>query len=302
MFGKACAAAVLALAGLAATPACASEVDYMLPIFPADDYVSACEGKDGWLEPAPPVRYFGTTYGVGTCGITSVLILTNEGLILIDGGMPEAAPLVMENIKRLGFEPEHVRWLLSSHEHLDHTGALAEIRRITGAQMLVLDTAKAAMESGKADPSDPQAAEIPDAPPVTVDRVLHDGEVLELGGLAITVHSTPAHAPGSASWTWQSCMDAVCLPMTYADSVSTPTLGGYRLSDHPDYVAQVRRGLDAVAALPCGILLTPHPSASQMMQRMSNRSLYNPGACRAYAQDASRALDTKLADESKAPS
>ena len=134
--------------------------------------------------------------------------------------------------------------------------------------------------------------------PIAVDRRLRDGEELHVGDLRITVHATPAHSAGSASWTWRSCVKGRCRPTTYADSATVISADDYRFRDHPDRVAAARRGLAKIGALPCGILMTPHPSASNLFERIAGREpLIDAKACAAYADGATKRMDARLASE-----
>lgn len=261
----------------------------------------ACEGRDGWADPAPPAHVINNVWYVGTCGITVLLITGNDGHVLIDGGPAEAAPLVIANIRALGFKPGDVRWIFSSHEHNDHVGALAELRRVTGAKVAALRAAAPVMKTGKPLASDPQSGLIDGIDPVPVDRLLDNGDSIMVGRTAFTVHATPAHSPGSASWTWQSCSKGFdCKMIAYADSATTISADSYRFSDHADRVAGVREGLDRIAALPCDILLTPHPGASDMMERLSGKApLIDPAACRTYADAAEQRFEARLKKEAK---
>ena len=270
-----------------------------LPKAPVTGFLAACQGRSGWTDAAPPAQLFGNTYNVGTCGITSLLVVSTDGLVLIDSGPPEAAPLVLDNIRKLGFDIREVKWILMSHEHADHVGGVAEIQRATGAQVAALETAKAALETGLGDPADPQRNSAPHFQGFHVDRVLQDGDRVTLGDVVLTAHSTPVHSPGSTSWTWRSCDGAACLAMAYADSASTISAKGYRFSDHPDYVAHVRSGIGAIAALDCDILITPHPEQSDLHQRLADKTLVGHGACVAYAKDAQEAFDERLAEEAE---
>lgn len=264
------------------------------------ELVDACAGRDGWSEPAPPAHIFGNTWYVGTCGITVILVTSGEGHVLIDSGPADAAPLVLANIRKLGFKPADVRWILSTHEHHDHVGGLSTLRQATGAQVAVLAAARQVLESGKPSPDDPQAGHLDGMAPVKVDRALADGDSVVLGRLALTVHETPAHSPGSASWTWQAC-DAkfTCRMIAYADSASTISADGYRFTDHPDRIARIRSGLANIAQLPCDLLVTPHPSASNFFLRLSGKApLLDAEACRAYARGAGARFETRLAAES----
>lgn len=266
--------------------------------FQPEALASACAGRDGWGDAAPPARIFGNVHYVGTCGITVLLITSPKGHMLIDSGIAEAAPQVLANIRKLGFDPRDVRWLLASHEHHDHVGGFAALKAATGAKVAALAPAAAVLESGRADPADPQNGLLEDVKPVRVDRVLADGEVLAVGPLRLTAHATPAHVAGSTSWTWQSCEDGRCIAVAYADSVSTPAADGYRFSDHPDRIASIRQALPKIAALPCDLLITPHPAASNLFPRLAGKApLVAPDACRTYADKAGRAFDARLAQE-----
>lgn len=259
----------------------------------------ACAGHDGWAYPAPPAHVFGNTWYVGTCGIAAILITGNEGHILIDGGVAEAAPLVLANIAKLGFKPQDVRWILSSHEHSDHAGALAAIKRATGAKLAAMQSAVTVLESGKPSRDDPQYGSMSGFDPVRVDRILADGDSVTLGNLAITAHATPVHSPGSTSWTWQSCTkDFACHMIAYADSATTISADTYRFTDHPDRVARIQEGLKRLAGLPCDLLMTPHPAASNLMERFAGAApLVNPTACKTYAAAARQHFSDRLAKE-----
>lgn len=284
------------LAALAATasPAAAATADKAPPAIAA-----ACAGRDGWNDPAPPAPVFGNTWYVGTCGIAAILITSDEGHVLVDGGTPKAAPLILANIAALGFRPQDVRLILSSHEHFDHAGALAALKRATGAQVAALAAEAPVLETGKPVPDDPQYGQLDGFDPVTVDRVLADGDSVTLGKLAVTAHATPAHSPGSTSWTWQSCTpDFSCRMIAYADSATAISADGYRFVDHPERVAAVRQGLSAIAALPCDILLTPHPSASATLERIGGDApLVDPSACATYAATALERFEQRLDTE-----
>lgn len=282
------------LAALAAAGPAAPSMEAAAP-----NTAEACGGRDGWTDPAPPAHVFGNTWYVGTCGISVILITGEHGHVLIDGGTAEAAPLVLANIAALGFRPEDVRWILSSHEHFDHAGALAALKRATGARVAVLAEAKAVLETGKPDPADPQYGALDDMEPVAVERVLAHGDSIKVGSLTVTAHATPAHSPGSTSWTWQSCTpDFTCRMVAYVDSATAISAEGYRFADYPERVAAVRQGLSTMAALPCDILLTPHPSASATLERLSGKApLVDPAACNAYAKGALGRFEQRLASE-----
>jgi metallo-beta-lactamase class B len=261
-----------------------------------DELAAACKGKDGWDDPAPPARLHGSTYYVGTCGITALLVTTERGHILIDGGTPKGGALISANIRTLGLDPGDIRWILSSHEHFDHAGGIAELQRLTGAKVAAVAASAAVLRAGRASADDPQSGVLPAMAPVKVARVLRDGDTVRLGSLTLIAHATPGHAPGSTSWTWRSCDVDGCRSIAYVDSVTAISDREYRFTAHPDYVATFKRSLDKIAALPCDFLITPHPSASGLFERLAGGA-EEPGACFRYAERGRAGLAKRLAEE-----
>jgi len=264
-------------------------------------FAAACKDWDEWDKPAPPVRIHGNTYLVGTCGISAILITGSAGDILIDGGPEAAAPLIARNIQRLGFNLRDVKILLHSHEHFDHVGGIARLQQLTGAQLYASAAAAKVLESGIAGAGDPQQGIGKPFPPARVDRIVGDGEQVRLGNVVLTAVATPGHTPGALTWHWGSCDGGVCRQIVYADSLTPVSGKDYRFSDHPQYVAAYRASIAKIAALPCDILLTPHPSASDMVKRLApGRPLDDATACKHYAASLTTQLDDRLAKEARA--
>ncbi|WP_260580960.1 subclass B3 metallo-beta-lactamase [Sphingopyxis sp. PET50] len=281
--------------------ACAPKAAAPIAAPTGKDLASACAGRDGWSDPAPPAKIFGNTYYVGTCGITALLIANPDGLVLIDGATAEAAPGILANIRALGFDPANVRYLLASHEHLDHVGGLKALQDATGAAVLARPEAVATLTSGEPEAIDPQRGAIPPFAGVKVARVVKDGEALPIRDLRLTPHATPGHTPGSTSWTWRSCEAGDCRTVAYIDSLSAVSADAYRFSDHPDYVAMMRATFARVPALPCDLLITPHPGASNFFARLAGEApLVDADGCKTYAAAAAKRLDERLAKEAAA--
>ena len=266
-------------------------------------WVAACKDWDDWDKAGPPFRIHGNSFYVGTCGIAAILVTSPAGHVLIDSGTEKGAAVIAANIRRLGFRLKDVKLLLHSHEHFDHVGGHAVIQRLTGATVAASVAAAPVLESGRDSPEDPQAGMHAAMTPVKVGRRLADGEVVRLGGLALTTHATPGHTPGALSWSWTSCArsNRDCRRIAYADSLSAVSADTYRFSDHPTYLATYRNGVARVAALPCDILITPHPSASNLRSRLAAGALnVPPGQCATYARTIGERLDERLAREAKA--
>ena len=263
-------------------------------------FAAQCEDWDEWDKPAPPVRIHGNTYYVGTCGIAAILITGDEGHVLIDSGTDPGADVVARNIRALGFDLDDIEILLHSHEHFDHVGGMEKMKFLTGAALYASPEASKVFATGVVRPNDPQSGMHEPMALVAVDRVVQDGDVIRLGNLEMTAIATPGHSPGAMSWRWGSCEAATCHRIVYADSLSPVSRDDYRFSDNPAYVAAYREGLDRLAAAPCNLLLTPHPSASDMVDRFAGRApLIDETACGNYANNVRARLDKRLAEEAQ---
>ena len=309
MFARAALASIL-LAGAAAAqltiPLGKTPPQIERPIHPIEEWgphwAEACgDSTTEWDKPAPPVRIHGNTYLVGTCGVSAILVTGDEGHVLIDSGTERGADLIADNIRQLGFKLRDIKYLLMSHEHFDHVGGIAKLQRLSGATLVASAPAAKVFETGAASADDPQAGINKPFPPATVGRVIGDNGEVRLGNLMLTAMATPGHTPCALSCRWVSCDGGVCRTIVYADSLTPVSRDDYRFSDHPATVAAFRASIAKVAASPCEILLTPHPSASHMRERLAlGRPLFDPDACKAYAAQLTANLDQRLAKEAAA--
>ncbi|HUP68058.1 MAG TPA: subclass B3 metallo-beta-lactamase [Sphingomicrobium sp.] len=268
---------------------------------PADmaEWHAACDGKtEGFSDPAPPLHIFGNVYDVGTCEITVLLITSPKGHIMLDGATQEAAPSIAANIERLGFRLKDIKRIGFTHEHFDHAGGIAELQRRSGAIVMSMPPAYLALSSGQPEKRDPQYGALKPYPPANVGVMLSNGFVVQQGPLRLVAWATPGHAPGSTSWSWRSCENGRCANIVYADSVTAISSDAYRFSDHAQYVRAFRSSLGLIGNLGCGLLITPHPSASNLIDRLDGKvPLIAPGQCRAYAARGRAALEQRLAKE-----
>lgn len=264
-------------------------------------WVSTCmdaRDPDSWTKPAPPVRIHANTYLVGTCGISSILIVGDEGDVLIDGGPEGAADLIAANVQDLGFRMQDIKYILTSHEHYDHVGGIAKLQRMSGATVVTSAPAAKVLSSGTPATDDPQFDVVKPFPAVAVGRTVRDGDEVRLGNLMLTAMATPGHTAGALSWRWVSCDGGVCRTIVYADSLSPVSAPNYKFSEHPAYVAAYRASIAKIAASPCEILLTPHPGQSDMPQRFAlGKPLLDADACKNYAAVRTKDLDDRLARE-----
>ena len=261
-------------------------------------WAATCKDWDEWDKPAPPVRIHANSYLVGTCGISSILIAGEEGHVLIDGGTEQGAELIADNIRQLGFRLGDIKYLLISHEHHDHVGGIARLQQLTGATLVASAPAAKALQIGVVGSDDPQSGLDKPYRAANVGRVIGDGGDVLLGNIRLFAMTTPGHTPGATSWRWESCDGGVCRTMVYADSLSPVSRDNYKFSDHPDYLAAFRASIAKIAASPCEILMTPHPSASAMRDRIIGKQpLFDTEGCRNYAAKLTKNLDERLAKE-----
>jgi len=152
--------------------------------------------RERWSEPAEPFRVIGNIHYVGSKGLSSYLITTPEGHILLDTGVNEMHDVIRTNIEKLGFTVEDVKFMVSSHAHFDHIGGHAAMKRATGAQVVALGGDAVALESGQ----DNSAIGAAGWEPVEVDRVVEDGDTLTLGGTTLRAVWTGGHTQGATMW------------------------------------------------------------------------------------------------------
>jgi metallo-beta-lactamase class B len=151
-----------------------------------------------WNTPTEPFHIIDNLYYVGTEGLASYLIVGPQGNILIDGALPAGAPLIEANIEKLGFNLKDIKILLNSHAHFDHSGGLAKLKSDTGAELRAMEGDVSALEGGFYLGSEDNKAM--SAPPVKVDKVLKDGDVVSLGPITLKANLTPGHTRGCTSW------------------------------------------------------------------------------------------------------
>lgn len=154
-----------------------------------------------WTKPFPPFKILGNIYWVGTYDLSTYLIVTPEGNILINTGLPETVPLIKAGVEQLGFKMSDTKVLVATHGHFDHVAGMAELKKMTGAKMVMSEQDAELLESGGK--TDFRWGDSPEArfTPVTVDRKLKDGDKISLGGTVITAHHHPGHTKGATSFT-----------------------------------------------------------------------------------------------------
>jgi metallo-beta-lactamase class B len=186
-----------------------------------------------WNQPVEPYRIMGPLYYVGASDITAFLLATPEGYVLINSGFEETPPLIEASVRKLGFRFEDVKVLLTSHVHFDHAAGHARIRERTGAKVMVMEGDDDILAGGGK--GDFRFDGEYSFPPCPVDRVLHDGDTVALGGVTLTARRTPGHTKGCTTWT----IDLAEGGRTYqAVVICSMTINpGVRLVGNPRYPA-----------------------------------------------------------------
>ena len=271
------------------------------PLAPASSTASAARGEadalpqlkayevpPAWRTPIAPLQITDHVWQVGAAGITALLVKTDAGAVLIDGGMPQMADALLANLRKLGVAPNDLRLVLHTHAHADHVGPFAAILRATGATLV--SNAESAMLLARGGAHDLHFGDDILFPPVQAGRLLQDGEAVHLGTTVFTVHFTPGHTPGSMSWTWTDTQRGAPVRIAYVDSLSAP---GYRLVGNPAVPRLLEtffHSADIVRSLPCDLLLTPHPDASGWNYADAAHPHPSPMTCAAYADEAVKRL------------
>jgi metallo-beta-lactamase class B len=212
-------------------------------------------------EPVAPFRIIGNVYYVGASDVTSFLIVTPAGDILLDGGLAQTAPQIEANIQSLGFKPGDVKTLLNSHAHFDHAGGLAELQKNTGAKLVAMDgDAQQLTRGGHGDFFFGDADLFP---AITPHRVIHDGETVSLGGTTLTAHLTAGHTRGCTTWTMTAKEAGELYHVVFVCSASV--LDGYELVARPGHPASYpgiaddyEKSFRIWKSLPCDVFLGAH--------------------------------------------
>lgn len=279
------------------------------PPFRADPPI-ACTDCEEWNAPQEPFRLFGNTYYVGVRGLSAVLIDAGGQLILLDAALPQSAPLIDANIRTLGFRSQDIAVIATSHEHFDHVGGVAAFQRVSGATVVTSAPGAEALRRGSPTPQDPQFGTNPPPFPLVDNlRIVKDGEIVQVGPVALTAHLTPGHTPGSTSWSWRSCEADRCLNVVYADSLNAVSSDDFRFTgdgNRPSIVEDFRRSIAKIESLPCDIILSVHPGFTRMAQKLKTRSsggtaepFVDADGCRSYAADMRTRLEARVAEEMK---
>jgi metallo-beta-lactamase class B len=265
-----------------------------------------CGSCAEWNKPQAPFNVYGNTWYVGTAGLSALLVTSPQGHILLDGALPQSAPQIEKNIAALGFNIKDVKLIVNSHAHWDHAGGIPALQKASGAIVAASASGAQGLMAGTNVKEDPQyEADGAHIAKLAKVKVVADGETLSVGPLRLTAHLTPGHTPGSTTWTWRSCDNGKCADLVYADSLSAVSSDDFHFTGdatHPDISASYLASVDMVRKLPCDIVISTHPSFTQTFEKLAaktpaNNPFLSPGGCRAYADEAEKAMVKRFDSE-----
>jgi metallo-beta-lactamase class B len=261
------------------------------------------QGDPSWRAPFEPVKIVGNVYYVGTRGLSSFLIVTPAGGIIIDSGEAESVPFIRASVEKLGFHLSDVRLLLAGHAHFDHVGGLAALQRLTRAQVVAMDADREALASGV----DRSALGAAGWEPATIDRVIKDGDTVTLGGTALTAHLTPGHTQGCTTWTMEANENGRRYQVAFVCSVTVnegvKLVGNKRV---PDIASDYARTFRVLKDLKPDVFVAEHGSvfdlegkAARVASGSSANPFVDPDGYRRFVDRSEQAYLTELRAEQK---
>jgi metallo-beta-lactamase class B len=259
-----------------------------------------------WTTPFPPHRIADNLYYVGSQGLASYLVTTPKGHILINSSLESSVPLIRQSIEKLGFKFSDVKILLISHAHWDHCAGSAPLKEQTGAKYFVMEQDVEVVESGGKADFQYGANAANQYKAAKVDRVLHDGDKVKLGGAELTAHLTPGHTKGTTTWTMKVSDSGKKYDVVI---VGSPNVNpGYKLvgnERYPQIAQDYERTFNVMKSLPCDIFLGAHGAYYGMeekyprMKEGQPNPFIDPEGYKAYVADREQAFREELNKQTK---
>lgn len=231
-----------------------------------------------WAKPYEAFRIVGNVYYVGTADLACYLINTSKGNILINTGLAASAPMIEANMKALGFKLSDVKILLTTQAHWDHNGAMAEIKKKTGAKLMVNEKDVSSMEDG-GNSDYAYGGNGSNFQPVNVDRSLKPNDIIKLGKVKLKMLHHPGHSKGSSSFLFTVKDDKKSYKVLIANMPSIVT--DKKLTDvatYPTLAEDLANTLSSMKSLSFDIWLSSHASQFKMHRKHKPGDDYNPDA------------------------
>nr|AIA12592.1 L1_beta_lactamase [uncultured bacterium] len=257
--------------------------------------------SSSWTARVKPYQVMGNIYYVGTEDLSSFLVTSSEGHVLIDTGVEQNAAAVLDNIRALKFDLKDIRIILTTQAHYDHVGAHARVKQESGARVLVAAADAPIVSSGGE--GDYLFGPEYHYPPAKVDGLVKDGDVVRLGPIALTAHLTPGHTKGATTWT-MTVKDAAGREHSAVFLGSTSVNPGTKLVNnekYPTIEADYKRAFAVERALRCEVFLAAHASlfngaekAAAAAAGKGDAAFIDPDGCRAAIDRSQKAFDEEL--------
>ncbi|MFZ0745085.1 MAG: subclass B3 metallo-beta-lactamase [Terracidiphilus sp.] len=254
-----------------------------------------------WTTPFPPFRIAGNLYYVGSDDLASYLFVTPKGDILINSSLEASVPLIRKSVEALGFHFKDIKILLISHAHYDHCAGSAAVERLTGAKYCVMAQDVSVVESGGRTDFQYATDKSMLFPPTHVDRILHDGDKVSLGGTVLTAHLTAGHTKGTTTWTTDETEAGKTLHVVI---VGSPNVNpGYKLVNnkaYPQIAADYQHEFQVLKNLPCDVFLGAHGSYFGLKEKYARwksgdrDAFIDPQGYKSYVSDREQAFEVEL--------
>jgi metallo-beta-lactamase class B len=255
-----------------------------------------------WTEPFPPHKVIGNVYYVGSKDLASYLVVTPEGNILINSSLESSVPLIKASVEKLGFKFSDTKILLISHAHRDHAAGGATIKRLTGAKYMVMDADVPVVEDGGKNDFFYGKEKENWYKPAKVDRMLHDGDEVKLGGVVLVAHKTAGHTKGCTTWTMKVTDNGKTYDVVI---IGSPNLNpGYKLvasASYPGIAEDFERTFATLKSLHCDVFLGAHGGYYGLQEKYARLKAGNaepfvdPAGYRSYVAEREGAFRRELA-------
>lgn len=257
--------------------------------------------QSDWRQPFEPVKIVGNIYYIGTRGLSSFLIVTPDGGIIIDSGEAESVPFIRASVEKLGFRLSDVRLLLAGHAHYDHVGGLAALQALTHAKIVAMDADREALVGGV----DRSALGAAGWKAVAIDRVVKDNDTVALGGVTLTAHLTPGHTQGCTTWTTEATENGKKYQVAFVCSVTVNEgvhlVGNRRV---PDIANQYARTFRVLHDLKPDVFVAEHGSVFDLERKAERvragaaaNPFVDPDGYRRFVDESDRAYQKQLRAE-----
>jgi metallo-beta-lactamase class B len=244
-----------------------------------------------WNKPFPAHKVIGNVYSVGSEQLGSFLITTPVGHILINSDYEETIPVIRAGVEQLGFKFSDIKILLGSHAHPDHMSGDALFKELTGAKVMAMEQDVPALKNmrqgGKEHP---------------IDRVLHDGDTVELGGTVLTAHLTPGHTKGCTTWTLKTQEGGKSYDVVIVGSVSLNAAVLVNNTAYPEIADDFVRSFKTLRSLHADVFLGSHTGFYQMTQKYAKLAqggpnpYIDPQGYQSLIDSSERAFNDRLAE------